>query len=89
MPGARATSLLYLALCLGTFPIVLSTPHGDESGNMGGDGHMNMSGPVDIEWSDSFKVPNYFRHPDYTFWIWSHIILMIVSWMIILPLGKG
>ncbi|KAK6443660.1 hypothetical protein LTR95_000487 [Oleoguttula sp. CCFEE 5521] len=29
--------------------------------------------------------PNYFRHPEYAGWIYAHIALMILSWVVVLP----
>ncbi|OQN95861.1 hypothetical protein B0A48_18146 [Cryoendolithus antarcticus] len=29
--------------------------------------------------------PNYFRHPGYPGWIYAHIILLILSWVVVLP----
>jgi hypothetical protein len=86
MKVVRAGQILVLTALLGFFQGVESQPHGDEAGShmeMG----MNMSA-VDIEWSDSFKVPNYFRHPEYAFWIASHIISMVLAWCIALPIGE-
>ena len=88
MTGVRVTVIFYLSVFLGALPLVWSSPHGDEGGMTGGHGGMNMNGSVNIEWSDSFKKPNYYRYPDFGFWIWSHIISLILAWTIVLPLGR-
>lgn len=86
MKVVRAGQILLVTALVGFIHGVDSSPHGDEGGHMGMG--MNMSA-VDIEWSDSFKVPNYFRHEEYTFWIYSHIISMVLAWCIALPVGKS
>lgn len=88
MKVVRAGQILILTAILGFFQGVESSPHGDEGGGHGGMIGMNVSA-VDIEWSDSFKVLNYFRHPEHTFWIYSHIICMVLAWCIALPIGES
>jgi hypothetical protein len=43
---------------------------------------------IHVDWSDSFSVPNYFRHSEHVFWIYSHIIAMTIAWALVLPIGK-
>jgi hypothetical protein len=87
MLGVRWTPLNYIFLLLSVSTLVLSIPHGDdEMEGMGGMGGMNST--IQIEWSESFSKPSYFRHPEYKFWIWSHITSMVLAWFIALPLGK-
>src|SRR5258708_2692765 len=85
MPRMRTTPLLSLALALGAIPLVLTSPHGGDGGTEGG--AMEMTPNLDIEWSESFNKPNYFRHPSHVFWIYSHIISMVLAWFVLLPIG--
>jgi hypothetical protein len=90
---SRKTShyfLLYSALLLGALHTALSAPHGGEAESAGGmeHGSMDMNASGSVEWSESFNEPNYFRHPSYVFWIYAHIISMVLAWAIALPIGK-
>jgi hypothetical protein len=74
---------------LGALPLVIAVPHGDQmtaqnvtASAMGG---MHME---PLEMSESFKFPNYFRHPEMATWMYGHIAAMVVSWCIVLPLSK-
>ncbi|KAF2666660.1 hypothetical protein BT63DRAFT_415775 [Microthyrium microscopicum] len=78
----RFHSSLLAALAFGV-AIVSASPHEGESMQHGSANNMTSS----IEWSESFDVPNYFRHEGYTFWIYFHIFSMIGSWAILLPLS--
>jgi Isoprenylcysteine carboxyl methyltransferase (ICMT) family len=82
---------LYFALLLGALHPVLSVPHGGETESAGGmaQGSMDMSVSAPVEWTESFGKPSYFRHPNYVFWIYAHIISMVLAWVIALPIGKS
>jgi hypothetical protein len=69
----------------GLLPLVLGIPHGDEEEVHGG---MNMTPNTNVEYSESFDFPSYFNHTEYRFWIWSHVATMIISWILILPVGE-
>jgi hypothetical protein len=69
---------------LGLLSLVLANPHGDEEAGHG----MNMTPTINVEYSESFDVPSYFNHTEYRFWIWSHVATMIISWVLILPVGE-
>jgi hypothetical protein len=58
-------------------------PHGEDE-----DMDMKMSF-VEVEWSESFDVPNYFSHHGQKFWIWSHIATMMLAWAVVLPVGES
>ena len=81
---------LYFALLLGALHPALSVPHGGEAESASGmvHGSMDMNASASVEWSESFSKPSYFRHPNYVFWIYAHIICMVVAWVIALPIGK-
>lgn len=34
------------------------------------------------------KLPSYFRHAEYSYLIVSHIVVMAVAWVFVLPVGK-
>jgi hypothetical protein len=85
-------NMISSALLLGALPLVMALPHGHEpvkntNATSSGMSGMNM-GPKDVEFSESFNVPNYFRHPEMTLWIYGHIAAMMFSWCILLPLSK-
>jgi hypothetical protein len=70
---------------LSLLPLVLSVPHGDEAEGLGG---MNMTPNSHVEYSESFDFPSYFNHTEFRFWLWSHVASMIISWLLILPIGE-
>ena len=65
---------------LGLLPLVLA--HG------GGDGdHGELHGSDKLK--DETEYPaTYFAHPDHIGVIYSHIALMVVAWVFVLPVGK-
>lgn len=86
-----AWSLLFAAaLVLCALPAVLA--HGDEHAAAGADMEMDMD--MDMSAEDSSKpdagsyAPTYFTHPEHRGLIYAHIGLMVLSWVVILPLGK-
>lgn len=85
-----AWSLLFAAaLVLCALPAVLA--HGDEHAAAGADMEMDMD--MDMSAEDSSKpdagsyAPTYFTHPEHRGLIYAHIGLMVLSWVVILPLG--
>jgi hypothetical protein len=88
----RISNLSQTALLLGLLPIALASAHGDDHGasmDMGGMGEMTSShGPPAASQSSEPIPPSYFRHTEYSGWIYGHIIVMTLTWTVILPLGK-
>jgi len=51
-----------------------------------------MSEPVaakDKPLPDDWSIGSYYEHPGYSGWMMAHIVLMIVAWTIVLPIGKS
>jgi hypothetical protein len=94
-PSARRA--LYaglLLLCVAT----AVAAHGGEHEHGGGMdmGGMDMSAPEDhgaieaanMTTNGTVDVPiNYFRHPEHTWLLFGHIILMAIAWIFVLPIG--
>ena len=64
--------------------------HGDENGGMQG---MDMleSGPVrltDENGVDLYDVPSYAGLSAHSSWMLAHILLMVLAWFFILPIGE-
>lgn len=77
MRTSRALTAASAALILGVLPLIAA--HGDE--------HMQMEqehAPT-VQSGDQTSPPNYFRHPEYAGWMYFHIALMIIGWVIVLP----
>lgn len=74
---SRSVGVVLFAL----LPVVLA--HGDE-------GHdMDMSHASDKPKEVAPEYPDtYFAHPDHVGAIYAHIILMVLSWVFVLPVGK-
>jgi hypothetical protein len=66
-----------VALLLGVLPLIAA--HGDEHMPAAQEHEPNMTAGTQE------TVPNYFRHPHYAGWMYAHIALMIVAWVITLP----
>ena len=50
--------------------------------------HQNMTA-VYAALNETNPTPDsYYNHPEYATWMYAHILLMIVAWIIVLPLGK-
>lgn len=77
MQPSRATTTASVVLLLGALPLIAA--HGDEHMQAGQEHEPNMIA------STAETVPNYFRHPHYAGWMYAHIALMIMSWVIALP----
>lgn len=74
------------ALLLGILPLIAA--HGDDahsSMNMGGVHHAAMSNATKVA---EAVAPSYFRHTEYAGWIYAHIGLMVIAWVVILPIGE-
>lgn len=68
---------------LGLVPAALA--HGDDHGDM----DMDMGGSAASEpQPESEYPPTYFSHPEYTGAIMTHIALMVIGWVFVLPVGK-
>jgi len=83
----RALSVV-CTLQLGLIALSSAVPHGDEHGSSGLMHGGGSNKTANIEWSESFDVPNYFRHPNQSIWVYTHIISMIIAWAGLLPLGE-
>jgi hypothetical protein len=90
-PSTAAAALLLLLLGLA----LTVSAHEDGS-------HMGTSAGVDMDMSlskslsnitmsnSTIAVPiNYFRHPEYSYMMLIHIILMTLSWVFVLPIGNS
>jgi hypothetical protein len=94
MVGLRAFLSLRSAILLALLPLVLAFPHGEEHGTapvaQGGMESMNMNSPnsSSTAYSESFNTPSYFRYSSHGGWMYGHILAMVVSWAILLPLSK-
>lgn len=82
------------ALLLEVLPLV--TAHGDDifpAMAMGG-AHSGQSHASDMNATKAASAeawvapPSYFRHPEYVGWIYAHIALMSLSWVVVLPVGR-
>lgn len=74
------------ALLLGVLPLVAA--HSDDAHSS-----VNMGGAHGTAMSNATKVaeqvaPSYFRHTEYAGWMYAHIGLMIIAWVIVLPIGE-
>lgn len=93
IPRRIATSL-FTAAVLGLAPSVLAhgSSHAGSGMQMGNMGHgMTMNHTVSPEDFTSEAVqfaPTYFRYGEYSNWMLGHIFMMVISWCVILPLGK-
>ena len=65
------------ALLLGALPLIAA--HGDGNVETEQEHHPNTT--------TGFQeaLPNYFRHPHYSGWMYAHIALMVISWVVVLP----
>ncbi|KAL1587252.1 hypothetical protein WHR41_04353 [Cladosporium halotolerans] len=77
MQTSRATILASAALLLGSLPPIAA--HGDEH-SQGEHGHEAAMKPEIADFP-----PNYFRHPEYAGWMYAHIALLIIAWVVVLP----
>jgi hypothetical protein len=88
----RSLSLFRTALLLGLTSLVIAGPHGTSNDNkmdMGGMDGMNIGhSPSDTPTANQGPM-NYFRYPEHTGWIYGHILVMTLGWIVILPLGKS
>ena len=91
MQLGRTAFLSTAALLLGVIPLVVA--HGDDGVyDMAAPGAhvehgMEMSANASVP--VTMKLPSYFTHPEYTAWLYAHIALMTVGWVVVLPLGKA
>lgn len=74
------------AFLLGIISLVAA--HGDDAHSS-----MNMGGVHGTAMSNTTKVaeqvaPSYFRHTEYAGWMYAHIGLMIIAWVIVLPISE-
>lgn len=77
MQPSRITTKASVALLIGALPLIAA--HGDEH-MQAGQKHEPNTGASTAE-----TVPNYFRHPYDAGWMYAHIALMIMSWVVALP----
>jgi hypothetical protein len=77
MQPSWATNTASVALLLGALPLIAA--HGSEHTPAAQEHEPNMTAGTQE------MVPNYFRHPHYAGWMYAHIALMIVAWVITLP----
>lgn len=73
----RATTTATAALLLGALPLIAA--HGDDHMQMEYENELAATG------NTAEAPPNYFRHPDYAGWMYAHIALMILGWVVVLP----
>lgn len=88
MPPNCTPLLLPTALLLGLLPIVTANAH---SGNhaLNPDTTMEMPQPAAMTPQfDDHELENYFRLGQYSAWMNGHIFVMILTWAVLLPLGK-
>jgi hypothetical protein len=78
-----AFSLHVAAAILSTLPAVFA--HGDEGDSMDMDMGMGAEEPRP---DYNAYPPTYFTHPEHRGLIYAHIALMVLSWIVILPIGK-
>lgn len=77
MHSSQVTATASVALLLGALPLIAA--HGDEHMQMEQEHQSNTTANVQE------AVPNYFRHPHYAGWMYAHIALMVMSWIVVLP----
>lgn len=85
-------SLICAVALLALAPVVLA--HGDdEDMDMGGMGmsmsssHSSMPSATPTMTANIEQELSYFSYPDYKVWIWSHVIVMVIAWCFIAPIG--
>lgn len=73
----RVATTATAALLLGALPLIAA--HGDE--------HMQMEHESELATTGNTPEapPNYFRHPDHAGWMYAHIALMMLGWVVVLP----
>jgi hypothetical protein len=77
MQTNRTNIVSAAVLLLGVLPLV--TAHGGGHAQTEQDNrHVMNPEPQDV-------TPTYFRHPDYAAWMYAHLALMIVGWVVVLP----
>lgn len=83
-------SVTALVLVLGFLPLVLAHGGGHDEGSMDSmsSGHDNQSHEADKPRDESEYPLSYFSHPDHVSAIYTHIALMTLGWVFILPVGK-
>lgn len=82
-PTARSAFYFLAGIAvLGLVPAALA--HGDEHGDM--DMDMDMGAPSEPK-PDSEYPPTYFAHPEHTGAIMTHIALMVLGWVFVLPVA--
>ena len=85
MRSSRILTSTSAALLLGVLPLVAGhEEHGDMSM------HMDAAATATAVSNTTALVdtrPNYFRHPHYTGWIYAHIALMLLAWVVVMPLA--
>lgn len=77
MHSSQVAATASAALLLGALPMIAA--HGNE--------HMQMEqGHQSNTTADAQEaVPNYSRYPHYSGWMYAHIALMVMSWIVVLP----
>lgn len=87
-PAAYAALFLVVAAAL---PLVAAHGHGhDEAAtSMAMNAAPAPVAPKDKPLPDDWSIGSYYDHPGYSGWMMAHIVLMIVAWMIVLPVGKS
>lgn len=80
-------SVLASVAALGLVPAAFAHG-GDMEMGIGVDHPADMNMTTDAPWSEPSYPPTYFAHGDHKAAIYSHIALMVVGWVFVLPAGK-
>jgi len=84
MQRGQLRTLNITALILGVAPVVLA--HGEDGGNMNMDSMLSVSEGASKLAPEEWP-PSYFRDSAHSRLMMAHIVLMVVGWFIIAPLG--
>ena len=88
----KSTTLASALTCLAGLAALAALPtalaHGDENMTMGGGSGMEGMGEAAAPLPEEEYAPTYFAHPEHKGVIYAHIVTMIVSWVLLLPVGK-
>lgn len=85
-PAASAALLCVVAAAL---PLVAAHGHDEPATAMAMNASPEHVAPQDQPLPDDWAIGSYYEHPEYSGWMTAHIVLMIVAWMIVLPVGKS
>jgi len=73
----RTVVVAAAALSLGALPFVAA--------HAGGHAQAEQANGTVVNTDPQDATPTYFRHPEYAGWMYAHIALMIVGWVVVLP----